>query len=232
MAYSSSLSTVRLDLTEHSTWPRALSRARRLFLALPEASPIGRIKVREFLEQAVSAGVDHVVILSSAGTQQGTPHWEVEADVDDVGLARTFLRPVLLHQQLADAYGDDIAFHNRLRMPIGHGRIACVDARDVARVAALTLVAESPAPRSTYTLTGQESLSGTEVAALFSRVLGRDITFEPISLVRSDLPLTASRLLTTRGTTDPTLRLLLRRPPTTLADYVAEHRSRWVAPVG
>jgi uncharacterized protein YbjT (DUF2867 family) len=226
------LSTVRLDLADADTWPRALSRVRRVFLSISDTAFDRSAAVRGFLECGLSAGVDHVVLLSSAGTQQGTSHWQAETDVDAVGLSRTFLRPAMLHQQLADDYADDITNHDRLRMPIGPGSMAYVDARDVARVAARTLVAPSPDPRASYTLTGQEALSGTEVAALLSRVLGRDITFEPLSLVHSPQPLTASVQMTMRGTTDATLQRLLGRAPTSLAEYVIEHRTRWGAPVG
>lgn len=232
IAYSPALSTVRLDLHEPSTWPRALSRVRRVFLAVPNNGANTNGTVKRFAETAASAGVDHVVLLSVAGAQQGTSHWQVEADVDEVGLARTFLRPTELHQQLADACGDDITNHDRLRMPSGNGRMAYVDARDVARVAAITLVSRSPAPRTTYTLTGQEALSGSDVAALLSRVLGRHIAFEPVSPSRSSQPLTASSERVSRGATDPTLRRLLGRPPTSLADYFMRHRSRWATPVG
>jgi uncharacterized protein YbjT (DUF2867 family) len=232
VAYSSSLSTVRLDLAEPSTWPRALSNVRRLFLAIP-AGDDGACNVRPFLEAVASTGVDHVAFLSWAGVQQGTPHWQVEADIDAIGLARTFLRPAMLHQQLADSCGGQIVDHDRLRLPLGvDDRVAYVDARDVARVAAMTLVSPSPAPRTTYTLTGQHALSGAEVAALWSRVLGRRITFEPVPPARSLLPVTASAQLSKRGTIDPSLQQLLKEPPTSLSDYITQHRSRWATPVG
>jgi uncharacterized protein YbjT (DUF2867 family) len=232
MAYSSSLSTVRLDLADASTWPRALTRVSRVFLAVPARVLDAGTPLRSFLDTAGSAGVDHVVFLSSAGAQQGTPHWQVEAEIDAAGMPRTFLRPATLHQHLADACGDDIAKHDRLRLPDGSSRIAYVDARDVARVAAITLLSDSPAPRSSYTLTGRDVLSGTEVAALLSRVLGRDISFEPVAPVRSPTALTASARVQSRGATDPTLQQLLGRTPTSLADFAREHRARWVTPVG
>ena len=232
IAYSATLSTVRLDLTEPSTWPRALSRVRRVFLTVPTNGASSNGTVKRFVDSATAAGVDHVVVLSVAGAQQGTRHWDVESDIDAVGVPRTFLRPAVLHQQLADTYGDDVANHDRLRMPVGNGRIAYVDARDVARVAAITLVARSPAPRTSYTLTGHEALSGPDVAALLSRVLGRAIAFEPLARSHDSQPITASSEIVRRGTTDPTLRQLLGRAPTSLSDYLSQHRSRWATPVG
>jgi uncharacterized protein YbjT (DUF2867 family) len=222
VAHSSSLSTVRLDLDDPDTWPPALARIRRVFLDLSgPAIPDGSAGLAGFLAHVASAGVDNVVLLSSAAMHGAVPHQEAERHVDAAGLPRTFLRPAMLHQRLADEYGDDIAEHDRLRMPIGDGRVTPVDARDVARAAAVTLTSRSPSPRATYDLTGPEALTGRQIAALMSRVLGRDITFEPTAPEPPPVPDAA----------DHALHRLLGRLPTSLADYVHEHRARWAASV-
>ena len=221
ISYSSTLSTVRLDLAAPDTWPRALERVRRVFLALAEPAHRGS-GLPEFLERAAWGGVDHVVLLSTADPQPGTPHRQAETHIDAVGLPRTFLRAATLHQELIDTCAGEIAEHDRLRLPIGAGRTAYVDARDVARVAAATLVAHRPALRASYDLTGQEALSGLEVAALLSRVLGREIAFEPMPPAYSPQPTPA---------TVETLQRLLGRAPTSLAEFVVEHRLRWRTPV-
>jgi len=66
----------------------------------------------------------------------------------------------------------------------GDGRVGHVDTRDIAAVAAE--IAASPAAHEgkTYWPTGPEALSATEVAAVFSRVLGRTITFHPITVAQ------------------------------------------------
>src|SRR5947208_816385 len=56
-----------------------------------------------------------------------------------------------------------------------------VDVRNVAAVAAQIAASPSAHAGKTYWPTGPEVLSGTEVAAVFSKVLGRTITFHPIS---------------------------------------------------
>jgi uncharacterized protein YbjT (DUF2867 family) len=63
----------------------------------------------------------------------------------------------------------------------GDGRIGRIDARDVAAVAAE--IAASPAAHAgkTYWPTGPEVLSGAQVAAVLSKVLGRPIAFHPIT---------------------------------------------------
>jgi len=67
------------------------------------------------------------------------------------------------------------------RTATGDGRIGHLDVRDVAAAAAE--IAGSPAGHAgkRYWPTGPESLSGYDVAEIFAKVLGRLITFHPIS---------------------------------------------------
>ena len=53
--------------------------------------------------------------------------------------------------------------------------------RDVAAVAAEIAVSPADHAGKTYWPTGPESLSGNDVAEIFTKVLGRLITFHPIS---------------------------------------------------
>jgi uncharacterized protein YbjT (DUF2867 family) len=73
-----------------------------------------------------------------------------------------------------------IAKTNSFGTSTGDGRIGHVDARDVAAFAAE--IAASPAPRGkTYWPTGPDVLSCLDVAAVLSKVLGRQITFHPLT---------------------------------------------------
>ena len=59
----------------------------------------------------------------------------------------------------------------------GQARLASIDARDIAAVAAQALVEGKPHHGRTYTLTGPQPLSAPEQAAILSAVLGRAITY-------------------------------------------------------
>jgi uncharacterized protein YbjT (DUF2867 family) len=63
----------------------------------------------------------------------------------------------------------------------GDGRIGMVDTRDVGAVAATIASAPAEHTNKTYWLTGPESLSYADAAATFSRVLGRTVTFYPLT---------------------------------------------------
>jgi uncharacterized protein YbjT (DUF2867 family) len=66
-------------------------------------------------------------------------------------------------------------------MPIGGKGLAMVDARDIAEVAAIELIRRDQAPGKlpidTINLVGPETLTGTDVAAIWSDVLGRPVAY-------------------------------------------------------
>jgi uncharacterized protein YbjT (DUF2867 family) len=74
-----------------------------------------------------------------------------------------------------------IAQTSSFRTATGDGRIGHVDVRDVAAGAAEIAVSPAAHAGKTYWPTGPESLSGNDVAEIFTKVLGRLITFHPIS---------------------------------------------------
>lgn len=63
----------------------------------------------------------------------------------------------------------------------GDGRVGLIDARDVAAVAAEIAVSPAPHTEKTYWLTGPERLSYADAAAVLAKVLGRPITFHPLT---------------------------------------------------
>ena len=66
-------------------------------------------------------------------------------------------------------------------MPIGGKGVAMVDARDIAEVAAIELIRRDRAtgrlPIDTINVVGPETLTGEDVAAIWSDVLGRPIAY-------------------------------------------------------
>jgi uncharacterized protein YbjT (DUF2867 family) len=66
-------------------------------------------------------------------------------------------------------------------MPIGDKGLAMVDARDVGEIAAIELVrreeASEPLPLQRINVVGPDTLTGADVAAIWSEVLGRTIHY-------------------------------------------------------
>jgi uncharacterized protein YbjT (DUF2867 family) len=194
-----------------------------------------------FVEAARRAGGVHVVKLSGLATAPGSPsqsgrwHAETEAQIRDAGLPWTFLHPpyfMLLRAALA------IAAHGVLTAAMKDGRIAMVDARDVAAVAVAALTAPGHEGR-TYVITGPEALSHATVAAILSEAVGRPISYKDIpldayreQLVASGAPPWLVEVRTeftsvlregfAAAVTDTVLRTT-GRPSRTLAAFAAEH---------
>jgi len=137
---------------------------------------------------AVRAGVQHVVkIMSKASADSPIARrrgqFEIEQGLIASGLGYTLLKNNAYMQNflmMARAIADTSGFGTAT----GDGRVGHVDTRDIAAVAAE--IAASPAAHTgkTYWPTGPEALSATAVAAVFSRVLGRTITFHPITVAQ------------------------------------------------
>jgi len=113
---------------------------------------------------------------------------EIEAALVASGLPCTLLRNNAYMQNFL-MMAARIAQTSGFRTATGDGRIGHIDVRDVAAVAAE--IAASPAGHAgkTYWPTGPESLSGKEMAEILTKVLGRLITFHPISYENQKQPM-------------------------------------------
>ena len=106
-------------------------------------------------------------------------HWIAERLLDRGTVPVTHLRPTFFAENLLLS-ANDIAEHGAIRMPLGDGRHAPIAVEDQAHVIAAIL--EDPAPHAgvTYPLYGPEEMDLFEIARVFSTVLGRPITYQPI----------------------------------------------------
>ena len=244
-ACEAGLEVGRLDLRDPSTFADAVAGAGRLFLVRPPA--IARVgpTVNAFVDAAVGAGIDHVVLASVAGADDNrlVPHHRIETHLRAAGVAHTLLRPGFFAQNLTGPYRQDIRHDDRLYVPAGQGRVAFVDVRDLGEVAAQVLEDPTGHVGAAYELTGPEAVTFDEVAALLSDALGRRVRYEPATVVgyarhlrQGGLPLTQTLVQTVlhvglrRGdaaAVDPTLGRLLGRRPRTVADVIADHTHLW-----
>lgn len=179
------LESVRFDLTDPTTWSAAFAGVETMFLLRPPQVANVRRDVAPALSAARAAGVRHVVLLSVQGASRlrVVPHARIEAWLRSSGMGWTFVRPSFFTQNLAKVHGAQVREHDELLMPAGHGRIALVDARDVAAVAAAALLDPRAHAGRAWTPTGPEALTCTEVAGRLSEVLGRRIVYRAPGLV-------------------------------------------------
>ncbi|MFC5270473.1 SDR family oxidoreductase [Adhaeribacter terreus] len=153
----------------------------RIFMITPMSEDqveIGKL----LIDAAKEAGVKHVVRLSAAGAeaengiQLGRWHREVEKYLEDSGLTYTILRPASFMQNFVNYYGNSIRTDNKIYLPLGHGKVSFIDARDIADVADCVLTSDKFYNQALY-ITGPEALTGEEVAQAISEATGRQIEF-------------------------------------------------------
>jgi uncharacterized protein YbjT (DUF2867 family) len=127
---------------------------------------------------AVSAGVEHIVKLSSSDTGPDAPfswardHYAIERAIEALGVGFSHLRAHYFMQNLLGAIHTE-AGALVLRLPMGSGGISAIDARDVASCAAAVLA--SPPLGRAVVITGGRSFTLHEAASTLSRHAGIDV---------------------------------------------------------
>jgi uncharacterized protein YbjT (DUF2867 family) len=173
--------STRFDFTDPTSYD-AFEGCDAVFLVRPPE--MGRVETGVFpaVDAAERAGVDRVVVLSVLGADRVPvlPHRRIERRVEASSLDYVFLRAAYFMQNLAAVHAADVR-GGELVVPAGNGRVAMVDARDVAAVAARTLV--DAGGRRAFDLTGPFALDFHEVARTLSAVLD-----SPVEYTRPSFP--------------------------------------------
>ena len=138
------------------------------------------------LNVAREAGVEHVVYLSvfDADKAVNVPHFAVkfgaERMLETLGFSATILRPTYFIDNEVMIV-DVVKNYNVYPMPIGSKGVAMVDARDIAEIAAIELIRRDQAPGKlpveTINIVGPDTLTGADVAAIWTETLGRPIAY-------------------------------------------------------
>lgn len=134
---------------------------------------------RAFVDAAAGVGVQHVVYVSFFGAAPDATftlardHFATEEHIKASGMAWTFLRDNLYLEFIEAMAGSD----GVIRGPAGDGRAAVVAHEDIARVAVAVLQDPARHAGETYSLTGPEALTLTEMARLLTEVRGREVRF-------------------------------------------------------
>jgi uncharacterized protein YbjT (DUF2867 family) len=170
---------------------------------------------------------------------------EIERLIESTGLDSTIIRPGVFASNALFWWAPAIRAGDAIRWPYGGAETAPVDDRDVAAVAARTLWEDGHAGGD-YVLTGPESVSQAEQVSIIGDVLGRRIAFEELSpdQFRSETEGSWPRpvvdmLLAAWGATmgtpalvTPTVSDILGSAPRSFRQWVTDHASAFVGPVG
>lgn len=182
------INTVVGDFADPASLEKALEGIEKVFL-LSVTSPEAPKLQGSLVDAAKKAGVSHIVKISSMGASKDSPigiarfHAEIEDHIKRSGISYTFLQPHSFLQNLIFDSGT-IRQEASIYAPMGDGRIAMVDARDIAAVAVEALTGSGHEDK-TYVLTGPEAHSYHELASVFTDVLGKEIKYVPVTSVDS-----------------------------------------------
>jgi uncharacterized protein YbjT (DUF2867 family) len=169
-------SVVRADLSDPESLATAFEGVQRVFLVSSPTKDQVALETNGIVA-AESARVEHIVKVSNlpiAGIDDGLHgnHRAIERRLEESSVGSTVLQPSffasVLLRQLA------LLQRGRLVFPTGEGRIAWIDPRDIADVAA-TVLSEPDPPAGALRLTGPEALTAAELVSRIETVIGREI---------------------------------------------------------
>jgi uncharacterized protein YbjT (DUF2867 family) len=184
-SFPAGVSVVQGDFLDVDSLRQAMSGVSTLFL-LNAVVPDEFTQALVALNVARSAGIERIVYLSviHADIYVNVPHFAgkfgVERMIEQMGFNATILRPAYFIQN--DLMIEDvITGYGTYTMPIGAKGLAMIDVRDIAEIAALELLrrerSAEPLALERINLVGPQTLTGTDIAAIWSDVLARPINY-------------------------------------------------------
>jgi uncharacterized protein YbjT (DUF2867 family) len=183
------VSLVEADLNDVGSLENAMDGIQKVYFATPLVPNMIQLS-SSIIRAAQSAGVKHLVKLSGGGAEieldaMARWHRAVEKEMEQSGIAYTFLRSNSFMQNLSKFNSQTIRDHGVFYASHGDGKSAYIDVRDIARVAYRVLTEEGHQNKAYY-LSGPEALSGAEIAKILSSATGKVIKYV-------DVPVEAAR---------------------------------------
>jgi len=183
--FPAGVSVVQGDLLDVDAMRGAFSGVSTLFL-LNAVVPDEFTQALIALNLARAAGIERIVYVSviHSDLYVNVPHFAgkfgVERMIEQMGFSATVLRPAyFMNNDLT--IKDVVLGYGVYPMPIGGKGLAMIDARDIGEIAAIELIrreqATGPLPLDRINLVGPNTLTGADVAAIWSEVLGRTIAY-------------------------------------------------------
>jgi uncharacterized protein YbjT (DUF2867 family) len=183
--FPADVTVVQGDLLDVDSLRGAFAGVSTLFL-LNAVTPDEFTQALIALNLAREAGVERIVYLSVIHSDRyvNVPHFAgkfgVERMIEQMGFNATILRPAyFMNNDLT--IKDVVLGYGVYPMPIGGKGLAMIDARDISEIAAIALMrrdqAAEPLALDRINLVGPDTLTGSDVAAIWSQVLDRPIAY-------------------------------------------------------
>ena len=176
------------DLFEHDNVIRAAAGTTAAYFCYPVRPGIIQTTAY-FADAARRAGLKAVINMSQisaredSGSHAARDHWIAERIFDWSGVPTIHLRPTFFSQWLLYPFArKTIVEQSIIDLPYGAGRHAPIAAEDQARLIAVLLADPAAHVGKSYTLHGPTELDQPGIAAAISEVLGRKISYQPLTI--------------------------------------------------
>ena len=239
--------TVVAELTDRPALEKAFKGVTSVFVVTGH-NPNMVEQQNNVLDAALAAGVQYLVrvsgsrffILQDLPSVIGRGHYAIEERLRGSGIKWVILRPGFFMQ---NTFGQAASIKNdgKIVLPFPADLpFAFIDVRDTGAVAARVLLDPAPHVGEVYEFTGERS-NFEELADVFSRVLGRKITYVPVTFEQAEQVMkdrgipdwlithqrTAGQIAAKRGlaggNTEP-IRNIVGRGPLTTTQFVEDHK--------
>lgn len=230
------------DFEDIGSLRRALEGVDSLFIATPTSPDQAKFE-RNIVDAAAKAGVEKVVKLGAAGAEVGARlsflDWQgqTEQHLERSGVPAVLIKPNFYMTNLLGA-AEQVRTQGMLFAPAGEARVAMIDPRDVAEVAAVALTTPGNEGEA-YEVTGGEAISYTDVAEVLSKVAGRRVNFVDVpdeaarmGMIEAGLPRWLAEGLVSLlgllregfgGTVTDTVVKLTGKEPRTFTEFARDH---------
>lgn len=175
---ASRAATPSFDWNDETTWQASLKNVSAVYLSYaPDlAVPGATESVRKFVAQAVSAGVERLVLLSGRGEEEAQA---CERIVQETDLEWTVVRSSWFMQNFSEGEFAGMVLDGAITLPAADIPEPFIDINDIADVAVAALTEDGHA-HEIYEVTGPRLMTFTELAQEISDSTGRPVTFVQI----------------------------------------------------
>lgn len=188
------------ELTDKAALEKALKGVESVFVVTGH-NPGMVEQQNNVLEAALKAGTKYLVRVSGGRTVAikdsesvvGRGHAAIEERLKGSGIKSTILRPGLFMQNLFGQAGTIKSDGKMVMAYPADSPIAWTDVRDTGALGARILLDPEPHAGKTYEFTGKQTTNG-EFAKVFSQVLGRPISYVPVTVAQNEAALKARNM--------------------------------------
>jgi len=235
---------VHLDVVKGSGIAAAFDGIDKAFLLAPPGYTNQHELLKPLIDMAREKTLKKVVLMSAMGANavDEAPLRQAEIHLERSGLAWNIIRPNWFMQNFHTFWLHGIVNGGKVFLPVGEAKTSFIDARDIAAVAAALLDSDRFDNRD-FDLTGDESLTHAEAAALIGQATGKEIGFADITpdemranLLGAGLPADYTEFLLmilgflkqgyNERRTDA-VQAITGRMPVRFAQYARDYRQAW-----